>query len=64
MGKKDLTERIAVIKPNGCCGDYRFKMYKMGLETLRLYENYGKPLTVNDRKRLQILVLYSTISHI
>ena len=30
-----------------------FKMYKMGLETLRLYEKYGKSLTVNDRKRLQ-----------
>lgn len=30
-----------------------FEMYKMGLETLRLYENYGKPLTANDRKRLQ-----------
>ena len=25
----------------------------MGLETLQLYENYGKRLTANDRKRLQ-----------
>lgn len=30
-----------------------FETYKMDLETLRLYEKYGKPLTANDRKRLQ-----------
>lgn len=30
-----------------------FEMYKMNLETLRLYEKYGKPLTETDRKRLQ-----------
>lgn len=30
-----------------------FTMYKMDLETLRLYESYGKPLTANDRKRLE-----------
>lgn len=30
-----------------------FRMYHMDLETLRLYEPYGKRLTENDRKRLQ-----------
>lgn len=29
-----------------------FKMYKMDLETLQLYKDFGKPLTDNDRKRL------------
>ena len=28
-------------------------MYRMDLKTLRAYENYGRPLTENDRKRLQ-----------
>lgn len=30
-----------------------FKMYRMDLKTLQSYEKYGKPLTLNDRKRLQ-----------
>lgn len=30
-----------------------FRMYRMDLKTLRAYENYGRPLTENDRKRLQ-----------
>lgn len=30
-----------------------FKMYHMELETLQKYENFGKKLTENDRKRLQ-----------
>lgn len=32
-----------------------FAMYKMDLETLQLYEGYGKPLTANDRKRLMCM---------
>ena len=30
-----------------------FRMYRMDLKTLKAYENYGRPLTENDRKRLQ-----------
>ena len=30
-----------------------FRMYRMDLETLQAYEQYGRPLTENDRKRLQ-----------
>lgn len=30
-----------------------FRMYRMDLETLQAYENYGRPLTESDRKRLQ-----------
>lgn len=30
-----------------------FKMYQMDLKTLQAYEDYGRPLTANDRKRLQ-----------
>ncbi len=30
-----------------------FQMYRMDLKTLQLYEGYGRPLTENDRKRLQ-----------
>ena len=32
-----------------------FRMYRMDLKTLRAYENYGRPLTENDRKRLQAM---------
>lgn len=30
-----------------------FRMYRMDLKTLQAYESYGRPLTGNDRKRLQ-----------
>lgn len=30
-----------------------FRMYRMDLETLQAYEQYGRPLTENDRIRLQ-----------
>lgn len=30
-----------------------FELYQMDLQTLKLYEQYGKKLTENDRKRLQ-----------
>lgn len=32
-----------------------FNLYKMDLETLKMYEKYGKKLTENDRKRLKKL---------
>lgn len=33
-----------------------FKMYKMDLDTLKEYESFGKPLTKNDRERLEKLM--------
>lgn len=34
-----------------------FKTYKMDLKTLKMYQKYGKPLTPNDRIRIEKLLL-------